>query len=291
MEANRRKVLEALLITVAQDRARQRVLGLDPLVPPEPLFADLRETFGADGEAHEAEARRLFGGDWASLRAENKKMMTDVLLVALSECAHDVEMPQEQVDAAHERLYADVKRLEGEDGEARARLVTQATSVQATDLLGHVTEIAHRAFWDAIREEVEAGKTDALLAQVEELQRAMRALVAHSQARSAELADRFDAAWLRQRIEADALDADDLVSLMAYVCETLCEWQAPVDEAEAREWAARHAERARTADPARFMADAVLPFVRECIGRVQTVYKRLVELGDRAYDSNVMEQD
>ena len=97
----------------------------------------------------------------------------------------------------------------------------------------------------------------------------MRALVSHRPSAVSELDDKFDASWIRQQAEAGALSLQEVHALVRYVGATIAEWQArvssshpcppyalrlgipfrittaphppsqaPVDDAETREWVA-----------------------------------------------------
>ena len=130
------------------------------------------------------------------------------------------------------------------------------------------------------------GEYDALWSLLDEVQRAMLALVAHDARQSEALADRFDAAWLRQRAEAGALETADVHQLMNFVVETVSGWQAPVDDAAAREWAAATTRlidetAQQRMELAPFIATHLLPFLAATIERVGQVYKRMIELGEQ----------
>jgi len=153
-------------------------------------------------------------------------------------------------------------------------------------LEARVRATAQRALFDAVGEQVRKGEYDALWSLLDEVQRAMLALVAHDARQSEALADRFDAAWLRQRAEAGALETADVHQLMNFVVETVSGWQAPVDDDAAREWAAATARLIDEAAQQRmelapFIATHLLPFLAATIERVGQVYKRMIELGEQ----------
>jgi hypothetical protein len=183
-----------------------------------------------------------------------------------------------------EEMFSQIRGVGGEAAEAEARRrfagawSRMATSAQLEQT---VRAVAERAFWDALSERVAAGEYDALFSVLGEMQQAMRALVAHSPRAVAELADKFDADWLKQRVDHGALEVESVVGLMRYIARTIAEWQAPADEEQAHAWLASTEEVLRahegSDDLAAFISAHLVPFLRganEWLGRV---YQRTVE--------------
>ena len=128
--------------------------------------------------------------------------------------------------------------LAGEEAEAAARtqfhLPWQPTS--ATALEEQVRQVATRALFDSLKEQVAAGEYSGLFGLLGELQGAMSALLASSKAAQEELADRFDAKWIEQRANAGCLETADVHQLMRYLVERISSMQAAADDAETATW-------------------------------------------------------
>lgn len=184
-----------------------------------------------------------------------------------------------------EDLFAQIRALGGDDAEAEARRRYDGAwaPVAQQDMATTVAEIAHRAFWDSVQEGVSNGNLDPLFSVLGELQGAMRALVAHRPDAVAELDDKFDAEWLKQRAENDALDLSDVHNLVRYVIAAIADWQAPVDDAETRAWIT-HVETilaaTQRAPLLEFIGAHLVGIVRGAIDKVGQVYKRLMALAE-----------
>ena len=127
-----------------------------------------------------------------------------------------------------------------------------------------VVEVAQRAFWDAIAEDVRQGRYETLFTLLEELEQSMRALIAHLPGAQADLKDKFDAQWIRQQAEHGALEASTVLNLMLYVAETIAGWTALADaeRAPVGRGCARADDRARAGedlDAISWTCSSVLP--------------------------------
>jgi len=155
--------------------------------------------------------------------------------------------------------------------------------VSAGDLEARVKEIALRAMRDALREQVAAGEYSGLYGLLDELQKAMLALVAHSDRSRDDLVDRFDPKFIEQQATHGVLDTESVAELMRYLAATIVSYQAAADEAEAEAWA-RDVDASIEVSSGMplpdFIAAYLLDFVHAAIERVQNVYKRVLQLAD-----------
>ena len=207
--------------------------------------------------------------------------------------------------APPEETLAEIRRMAGAEAEAEARRrfdgAWEAVEGGAAGLARAVADVARRALWDVVAARAAEGDDEPLLAQVDELERALRALVAHAPRATEDLADKFSAAWIRERVAAGQLDAAALTGLMDYVAELVAAWEAPVDREDTAAWREEAAARLRAFAPdarergrdecrdadadeeaARraFMTDVVVPFVREAHGRVGRIWERVLALAE-----------
>jgi len=229
---------------------------------------------------------RRFHAAWAAQDVPMQAKVVDEVLQRL----HDAIM-RRRVQHAHEGtepvppedLLAQIRVLAGEVAEAAARaaFLRPWQPVARDELEGRVREAATRALWDVLKAQVAAGEYQGLFEMLGVLQQAMGALVAHSVSASEELVDRFDANWLKQRAEAGALETGDVHGLIHFVVERIAGWQAPIDDADTREWtAAVEATLASTGGMGldAFISAHMIDVIVGAFGRVAKVYSRVLEL-------------
>lgn len=174
------------------------------------------ETAEADDEPFATSLNRAsrFYKVWS---AHDKPLTLEQLMAAV--VAESARQREQRIHPPQppEDTFAQIRGIGGvvAEEEARRRFagawerITTAVRLEQT-----VRSIAERAFWDALAERVAAGELDALFSVLSEMQQAMRALVAHSPQALADLADKFDADWLKQRAEHGALDVTSVIGLM-----------------------------------------------------------------------------
>jgi len=129
------------------------------------------------------------------------------------------------------------------------------------------------------------GQYAGLFSLLGELQQAMAALIAHSPRHAEEFADRFDAKLIEQQAMAGCLTTADVHGLVAYIVERVSGWQAPVDDSEARSWAATIQAMLRETRETSldvFIGSNLLGFLRTAFDRVGKVHhQRVVETAAR----------
>lgn len=165
--------------------------------------------------------------------------------------------------------------------EGRARYAGRWHQVRASRLVETVTEVATRAYWDAVNAEIASGRYDALWDVLTELQHAMRALASSSVISIEDLDDKFDVAWLRTQVEHGALETAQVHHLMKFLMATISSWQAPADDADTSAWVAlTEAYLLSTSDMplGEFIQTYLVRFIRGAIERVGQVYKRTMEM-------------
>mmetsp|Transcript_25352 Transcript_25352/g.59144 ORF Transcript_25352/g.59144 Transcript_25352/m.59144 type:complete len:159 (-) Transcript_25352:628-1104(-) len=136
---------------------------------------------------------------------------------------------------------------------------------------------------DALKEQVVAGEYSGLYGLLEELQKAMLALVAHSERSRDDLIDHFDPKFIEQQATHGALDTEDVAALMRYLAANIVSYQAAADEAEAQAWAREveaSLERSSGMPLQAFISAHLLDFVHVAIERVQKVYLRVRQLAE-----------
>jgi len=220
---------------------------------------------------------------YAAWSASDKPRTLDQLMASV--VATSAHQRQHGMAAAPpEETFAHIRGVGGAEAEAEARRRFDGAwqTVRTTaDLEATVASIAQRAFWDALAEQVNEGKYEALFSVLGEMQQAMTALVAHSPRLVEELNDCFDAEWLKQQADHGALEVGSVHRLMRYLATTIGEWQAPADEAEARAWveASESALRsgAHMQELTAFIAAHLVPFLKGATERLGQVYKRTVD--------------
>ena len=146
--------------------------------------------------------------------------------------------------------------------------------VAAPDLAATVADVAQRAFWDAVAQQTSEGNYAALFSVLGEIEESMRAMLAYSAERQAELRDHFDPAFLRQQVEHGALERAEILRLMDFLATRLAEWHAAADAADARDWVAsvKRATASAPDDVGALLVAVLIPFLatwracRPCTG-------------------------
>lgn len=176
-----------------------------------------------------------------------------------------------------------IRQIGGIESECAARrMYSREWSMVAPDQLErHVHGLIRRAFWDTMREEAEHGTYDRLWAMLTELQEAMVALVGHSDRAKRELLDKFDAVWLREMANAQALSAASVRGLMQFLATTLASWQAPADDEDSHAWV-QDVERvvAEHADTplGELVSGPFLVFLDGAFERLAAIYHRVLSM-------------
>ena len=207
--------------------------------------------------------------------ARDRNEMVQQLQAMIVACKHDHTTPPD------EQLLGQLRQIGGEDAAVRAReAYARHEVVTARQMAERVAQTARRAFWDVVRDDIRAQRYDSLYHVLDELSRAMRALVAHSERHVSELEDTFDAAWLRQRIEADSLDPDEIHALMSHLARTIASWQAAVDRDVVVAWADSVCRTEHTIEA--LLGHALVTFLAEAHEHLGQIYMRIVELDSAA---------
>ena len=195
----------------------------------------------------------------------------DRLVSHLTSLAHTAAARGETPD---ESLFEAIAQVGGPADVVRASC--SWARVRAPDLPEHVAAIARRAFWDVVRDGVRQGNFAAFFDVLDEMRSGMLALVAHHAHSADDLRDKLDVAWLRQRYENDALDAESIAQLVLYLAATISGWQAPADADPA--WLESVRTRLANQDegPPVFLVD----FLAECHERLGQLYLRIVQLAE-----------
>lgn len=241
---------------------------------------------GGEAFAYSFTRARRFYAAWSAQDVPKQAHVVDEALTRLRDAimrrrvqhAHDGTDPIPPED-----LLAQVKALAGDaaEAEARARFNQAWAPVSRDNLEVRVREVATRAMWDAIRVQVASGQYDGLWGVLGELQQAMSALVAHSERAREELADRFDAAWIEQQATAGCLSTEQVHGLLRYVTECIASWQAPIDDEDARTWAATVEETIAATGGMplpEFIIAHLVNFLATAIKRLGKVYERVLAL-------------
>ena len=196
------------------------------------------------------------------------------------------EQGQEEEEGPPEELMDAILKTGGrEAAEAARRHFDQVLHLDVAPLEQQIAEVAERAFWDVAQERVAGGDMDVLFHLIEEVHKTLIALSAHRPGMQEELRDTCDPAWLRQQADHGALEPDDVRRLVAYLSGVVCDWQAPADEAAAREWAEAEKAAFALADGVEPMLRELLaPFLRRAIDQLRTLYRRILALRDEGLD-------
>lgn len=217
-----------------------------------------------------ARAERFFE-TWST---HDRRAMIEQLVALVAACKTSVD------DPPNAELLEQLQRLGGDAAVARARAQYAAhVPMSREEIAETVTRTARRAFWDVLRADLVAERYDGLFGVLDEMGRGMRALIAHSERGVAELDDTFDVSWLRQQVEAECLEPDDVRRLMLHLARTIADWQAPIDAAEARTWVADVERRANAeASLACLVRTILVDFLAEAHERLGNLCARILAL-------------
>jgi len=183
-----------------------------------------------------------------------------------------------------EETFAQIRLLGGDVAEQEARRMYNGAwrAVAAPDLARNVAEIAQRAFWDAIAQHTTDGNYESLFSVLGEIEESMRVMISYSPARQDELKDVFDPAFLKQQVDHGALEQEDVVKMVRFLCKTIAEWHASVDAEDASDWVVS-VERILADAPSdlgAFLISVLIPFLRDVVTRLQMLYGRVLQAGE-----------
>ena len=224
-------------------------------------------------------ARRFFTA-WSS--NDKTRTLEQLMASVVARRARDSQEGNDQSETLEETFHQ-IRLLGGDVAEQEARRLYAGAwrQVHARDLQQNVTEIAMRAFWDAIIQHTTDGTLDPLFSVLSELEEAMLALISYSPDRLECFKDKFDVAFLKQQAEHGALSLDNIRELVLFIANTLHDWQAPADAGMASEWLRSVKERVESEnDMPKFLVTVLIPFIRESIQKVQLMYSRILQTAD-----------
>jgi hypothetical protein len=88
-----------------------------------------------------------------------------------------------------------------------------------------VAEIMQRAYWDKIEKDIEGGNYDIIYSNLSELKTFLYEILPKNTTQNT--IDKFiDIDFIKQRVKHDVFDHEYLLSLMTYILDFLCEWDA-----------------------------------------------------------------
>lgn len=190
-----------------------------------------------------------------------------------------------------EDVVAQIRLLGGADAETRVRAQLERPWERVegeTDLQLRIRATAKRAMTEVLKAHTAAGNYEALFDLLGQLQAGMNALATHQPRTQEDIADRFDAQWIRQQAEAGCLTLESVHQFMRYLLETIGSFQAPVDAERVASWRQdTETVLAQTADMdlTAFLTEHLVDFLMSAVEHMETVVGRLMDLR-HAMDAN-----
>ena len=190
---------------------------------------------------------------------------------------------------APEEILSQIRLLSPEaEQEARRRFHVSWTRVQPRNVTTTVMDVAERALWDVVAEQIRDQQNfDGLFGLLGEMRDAIRALLVHSERHVVNLNEYFDVDFIKQQADHGVLSVHDVCNLMNYIVTVIVPMHAPVDDGDAQRWKRETEAVISTADHydiVSFSHDKLIPFLMATMQRLRNIYKRVVEFGERVED-------
>lgn len=192
---------------------------------------------------------------------------------------------QTNADLGRETMLRWIEDIAGPEvrSSTEARCDRRWARVRADDLPAFIQETAERAYWDVLRERVEAGDIEGtLFPLLRDLRGGIEALLAAAPRTRAQFQERFDVDWLLERHRNGSLSRQDVGNYAVYIAEMVQQLQAPADAAEVGAWVE---DVRRMANTASITMQEYIPylvsFARDAAVHMRKVVQRLEELSQQ----------
>jgi hypothetical protein len=100
----------------------------------------------------------------------------------------------------------------------------------------NIVNVIHKAYWDKFQESIRLHQWDQLIGFVDEIKQMLKELVHHRQDLHKEMDDKIDSQILKQRLENNAMNQEDIFTMLEYIVNWIRQFQAPVDDQDTEEW-------------------------------------------------------
>lgn len=104
------------------------------------------------------------------------------------------------------------------------------------DAKDNIVNIIHKAYWDKFQDSIKNKQWEQLIGFVEEIKTMFKELVPHRLDLHNEMDNQFDIEILKQRLENNVLNQNDIFIMMEYIVNWIRQFQAPVDDKDTEEW-------------------------------------------------------
>jgi len=100
----------------------------------------------------------------------------------------------------------------------------------------NIINVVYKAYWDKFQESVKNKEWEQLIGFVGEINTILKDLVPHRTDFHQEMDDKMDISILKQRLENNAINEEDIFNLMEYIVNWIRQFQAPSDDNDTEEW-------------------------------------------------------
>ena len=148
------------------------------------------------------------------------------------------ESEKQHVKAKQHQIKQQIQKVAGEKGtthfENFTPIIFEESAVQ--QIQQEVTQTYQKAYWDMIKEQLENQDYELLLKLLEEVRNKLVSYVPNRSDLRQQLEDRLDVQFLRQMINHQALEKEEIYCYLQYLTQQVRSMQAPADNAETDSW-------------------------------------------------------
>tara|TARA_B100001123_G_scaffold417166_1_gene519630 strand:+ start:129 stop:593 length:465 start_codon:yes stop_codon:yes gene_type:complete len=98
------------------------------------------------------------------------------------------------------------------------------------ELEHQIREIATRALWDTVMQDIENNKFDKLLSLIKEIRDDIISFIPSRKDLHTEIEEKVDIVFIKQQLEHNTLSQDDFLNLFLYLAHWIRKLQAPADD-------------------------------------------------------------
>lgn len=255
------------------------------------FHASMEKLFDGDASTISEDLRRAMRFYAAWRNADIPHTLDQLLASAVAHCVRqrDAGVAEESIEQP-EDIFSQIRMISPEaEAEARQRCRQMWRPVRREDMTQTIAQVAQRAFWDVIQEQISQGDYSGLFHVLEEARGALNALAVHMPSTLEDLDDKFDVAFIRQQAEHGALETENVHGLMQYLIDVVSRLQAPVDDENARTWKENNQsiiDATKNMALDEFICAHLLTFLSQTIERLQLVYTRMIDFAETMHNND-----
>lgn len=151
----------------------------------------------------------------------------------LEEQKNDNQSWNEEIDNQKELIQSKILKL---DRNAREMIKNPPRITINSEAKQNIINVIHKAYWDKFQESIRLHQWSQLVGFVNEIKQMLKKLVPHRNDLHEEIDQQIDSQILKQRLENNAMNQEDIFKLMEFILNWIRQFQAPIDDQDTEEW-------------------------------------------------------